>query len=230
MAETPLLAVRCPQDLIDLIERERDLTGRSKTDVVIERLKQSIPSLPVVDRGNLPPIPAVYLVFTSDNRLLYIGQTRNLNQRWMTHRRYSQFVETDVNSRVAWFAFDPDSIESLPSVESELITALDSEYNGTPVKGNRAVTCYLPRDLEESLTRYCTENGITRKDKTGENRPALGTGIVEALKIFFSNDTLPSPIPSTVPLPDNVVTVDRLETAIDSLRSEFQPALELAGK
>lgn len=95
---------------------------------------------------------------------------------------------------------------------------------------NKPVTCYLPRDLEESLTRYCTQYGMTRKDKTGEERPALGTGIVEALKIFFSNNTLHSPIPSTLPLPDNLVTVDRLETAIESLRSEFAPALELAGK
>ena len=85
---------------------------------------------------------------------------------------------------------------------------------------NKAVTAYLPSDIEESLTRYCTESGITRKDKSGELKPSLGTGIVEILKIFFSGESV------TSQLPGDVVTEDRLETALttllDELRSEFQ--------
>ena len=84
---------------------------------------------------------------------------------------------------------------------------------------NKAVTAYLPSDIEESLTKYCTEYGITRKDKSGESKPSLGTGIVEILKTFFSRESV------TSQLPGDVVTEDRLETAIatlrDELRSEF---------
>ena len=64
---------------------------------------------------------------------------------------------------------------------------------------NKAITTYLPSFLEESLTQYCTEYNITRKDKSGELKPALGTGIVEVLKVFFSNEDVPSPLSSDVP-------------------------------
>lgn len=92
---------------------------------------------------------------------------------------------------------------------------------------NKAVTCYLPSEIEESLTRYCTEYEITRKDKSGEIKPSLGTGIVEILKVFFSGETVPSPLPSGLStLPSSVVTEEKLQQAIASLRSEFAPALD----
>ena len=82
----------------------------------------------------------------------------------------------------------------------------------------KAISAYLPTDLEEYLTNYCTEYNITRKDKSGEIKPALGTAVVEILKIFFSSDELPSPLPDNVPLlPSNVVTEDRLEFVLSKL-------------
>ncbi len=56
---------------------------------------------------------------------------------------------------------------------------------------NKGVSVYLPSEVEEYLTRYCQEYGIVRKNKDGEEKPALGTAIVELLKIFAS---LPSDI------------------------------------
>ncbi len=82
----------------------------------------------------------------------------------------------------------------------------------------KAISAYIPSDIEEYLTQYCTEYDITRKGKSGEIKPALGTAVVEILKIFFSSDHLPSPLPSTVPLlPSNVVTNDRLNEALSNL-------------
>ncbi len=61
----------------------------------------------------------------------------------------------------------------------------------------KTVTCYLPPEIAEQLKAYCFEHEITRKNKQGELSPSWGTGIVEALKLFFSSDTLPSPLPDT---------------------------------
>ncbi|MGK7936161.1 MAG: hypothetical protein AB4206_10250 [Xenococcaceae cyanobacterium] len=117
----------------------------------------------------------------------------------------------------------------------------------------KAISAYISSELEGYLTKYCTEYDITRKDKSGETKPALGTAVVEILKIFFSSDELPSPLPSNVPLlpsnvvtesrlneifseleassklssanPSNVVTQETLDNAIDSIRKEFEPIL-----
>ncbi|CCQ70207.1 hypothetical protein CWATWH0402_4028 [Crocosphaera watsonii WH 0402] len=61
----------------------------------------------------------------------------------------------------------------------------------------KTVTCYLPPELAEQLKAYCFEHEITRKNKQGELSPSWGTGIVEALKLFFSSDNVPSPLPDT---------------------------------
>jgi len=112
---------------------------------------------------------------------------------------------------------------------------------------NKAVTCYLPRDVEDFITGYCTQYGITRKDKEGNTLPSLGTGIIELLKLLAYNpelvgSPLPDTVPSTIsegaiekkiedilekklsPLPDNVPSIElvelqaRLETLEQLLR------------
>lgn len=50
---------------------------------------------------------------------------------------------------------------------------------------NKAVTTYLPPHIEESLTQYCVNQGLTRRGRDGESMPSLGTGIVEVLKDYF---------------------------------------------
>ncbi|MGK7958838.1 MAG: hypothetical protein AB4063_26795 [Crocosphaera sp.] len=61
----------------------------------------------------------------------------------------------------------------------------------------KTVTCYLHPEIAEQLKAYCFKHEITRKNKQGELSPSWGTGIVEALKLFFSSDTVPSPLPDT---------------------------------
>lgn len=56
---------------------------------------------------------------------------------------------------------------------------------------NKAVSIYLPLEVEEYLTDYCQEYNIMRKNKAGEEKAAHGTAIVRLLNIFAS---LPSDI------------------------------------
>ncbi|MEO0685174.1 MAG: hypothetical protein AAFY76_09060, partial [Cyanobacteria bacterium J06649_11] len=89
----------------------------------------------------------------------------------------------------------------------------------------KAISAYLPTDIERYLTQYCTEYSITRKDKSGEVKPALGTAVVEILKVFFSSDNVLSPLPDNVPLlPSNVVTEDRLQEILSKNQASNVPA------
>lgn len=84
---------------------------------------------------------------------------------------------------------------------------------------NKAISAYLPPDIEEYLTQYCTEYEITRKDKEGNIQPSLGTATVEILRIFFSEGNVRAPLPSNVPLlPDNLVTQDKLNEVVSQLK------------
>ena len=80
---------------------------------------------------------------------------------------------------------------------------------------NKAVTCYLPKDIEDFITGYCNEYGITRKDKEGNIYPSLGTGIIELLKLLaYTPELVSSPILDTVP---SKFSEDAIEKKIDEI-------------
>jgi flagellar capping protein FliD len=99
------------------------------------------------------------------------------------------------------------------------------------VTQNKAVTCYLPKEIESFITGYCNEYGITRKDKEGNIYPSLGTGIIELLKLLaFNPELVSSPIldiPSKFSkdaiekklsnhLPDNVPSIEVVKDRLDN--------------
>lgn len=55
---------------------------------------------------------------------------------------------------------------------------------------NKAVTSYLPDDVHHALIKYCTSKGLIRKGKDGNDKPPLGTAIVEVLKDYFQITSL----------------------------------------
>ncbi len=111
--------------------------------------------------------------------------------------------------------------------------------------GYKTVTCYLPPEIAEQLEAYCFKHEITRKNKQGKLCPSWGTGIVEALKLFFSSDTLPSPLPDSgldrgmvedivkdslssllpSPLPDKVPSKEKLKELIQESVTNLLPSL-----
>lgn len=220
MPETPLLAVRCPIDVLDQIESEKNLTGRSKTDVVIDRLRNSIPSLAVTDRHKLPAIAAIYQVFTSDNNLLYIGITDNLKQDWESHPLYGQFLESDVNSRITWYnsdlpVIDPNLVKKYNSVSDTVNTDRDShsenmvssdqlEYaiaNSEIIKGIQSKL-----DDMERLLRLQREASLTTYPPDSPNQGTIKASIATSPIVEPTGE--PSPF-----FPDELDT-DAIETAI----------------
>ncbi|AFY39522.1 hypothetical protein Lepto7376_3298 [[Leptolyngbya] sp. PCC 7376] len=111
---------------------------------------------------------------------------------------------------------------------------MDYEIMGTK---NKAVTAYLPADIEIRLAEYCLEHGLSRQGKkSGKEKPALGTGIIEVLRTFFGTE-MNGNVAGTVidkkeiqkiiskTLPSNVPTEDwvkaEIQQAIAALKSEL---------
>jgi len=76
---------------------------------------------------------------------------------------------------------------------------------------NKQVAVYLPKELENKIVDYCLDKQITRKDKSGQVTPALGTAIVEILSFFFQSGNIPSNAISNVPLQNiDITEVERI--------------------
>ena len=102
---------------------------------VVEINPLTLPSLPLSERKHLPSCPAIYFVM-QDDRVLYIGQTTNLAQRWATHNRLKQFAKMVGDIRVAWLECSDKAL--LRKVEAALIEQFKPELN-TREKKKRTV-------------------------------------------------------------------------------------------
>ena len=220
MPETPLLAVRCPIDVLDQIESEKNLTGRSKTDVVIDRLRNSIPSLAVTDRHKLPAIAAIYQVFTSNNNLLYIGITDNLKQDWESHPLYGQFLESDVNSRITWYnsnlpVIDPNLVKKLNSVSDTVNTDRDSHSENMVSSDQLEYAIANSEIIKNIQSRLIDMDQLLRLQQSASIATSPlppSPPVTEAIEPAI--DTLPVPIQGT---DEPVETDSSIETVTDAI-------------
>ncbi|GET42602.1 GIY-YIG nuclease family protein [Microseira wollei] len=118
----------------------------------------TLPSLPLAGRRQLPDCSAIYFVMHGD-RVLYIGKTINLVQRWATHHRWWQLKEMEGDIRIAWL--ECSDIDVLLKVEAALIKQFQPELN---MKRNRRLkpptsrfVFALPKEVQKPLEKWAQE-------------------------------------------------------------------------
>lgn len=90
----------------------------------------SLPSLTYADRRRLPRIPVVYFVFRAGtDEIVYIGQSKCLNDRWLQHDKSWQFQDTD---HIAWYVVEGK--EQRCAFEKSLIQHWKPRYNRKDVR------------------------------------------------------------------------------------------------
>lgn len=154
------ITFRCPDDLADTIKSQAQQPGRDKTSVVVGMLRQSLQALPLEDKNNLPAISAIYIVYQQD-KLLYVGKTSNLKNRWLSHHRLVQFLQAGSDVYIAWF---PCDIEQLDTVEDTFIELLEPEFNGQKVIGQTLATFWVDKQNWKSFKELCRSQGTTASE------------------------------------------------------------------
>lgn len=119
----------------------------------------ALPSLSLAEHSRLPSCPAIYFVL-QENRILYIGQTVNLTQRWATHNRLKQFANMVGDVRIAWLECSDTNL--LLKIESALIEQFKPELNGQSTGFARPrVTVTLSEEVHEALTSWAEDEERT---------------------------------------------------------------------
>jgi hypothetical protein len=121
---------RCPENILEEIEQKITLTGKSKSEIIIEMIK-GLPSVEIEKRKTLPNAEAVYVVWALD-KILYIGQTKDLCRRFNNHHRLVEFLNCD--AKIAWF--DAEGSDRL-EIESDLIEAFCPELNWASIENEQ---------------------------------------------------------------------------------------------
>lgn len=150
------LTVRCPLEIVDGIDKQVQQTNQNKTDVVVNMLMSTIPSLKITEREKLPNKPGIYLVYTPEHELLYLGKSDNLKARWNTHNCYQSFIEKSIDCRIGYFIFN--NIELIDKVSEEF------KEETKEIRNNKElVTIDKFRELESKLNVLENRFNITFK-------------------------------------------------------------------
>ena len=89
-----------------------------------------LPFVPLDQRIELPEKPCIYFVLTPEEEILYIGRSRNLRLRWLSHHRLPDLKKIE-GVRVAYLHIDQPSL--LPQIEQAMIEWFNPRLNKTSV-------------------------------------------------------------------------------------------------
>ena len=92
-----------------------------------------LPSVSLANRKKLPTCSAIYFAIDENDRILYVGKTQNLVERWNNHHRLYKLEEIDKECpvRLAWKAWNE---EDLAEAEKSLIINFQPLLNNTKVE------------------------------------------------------------------------------------------------
>jgi len=220
------IGFRCPDDLVAAIKSQAVETGRDKTTVIVEMLKGALPSLSLNDRGKLPIESAVYFVWQGE-RVLYVGKTSNLRQRFNSHHRLLQFLGAGEGVRVAWF---PASKENLAAFETSLIEEFKPELNGENIPDPKypQFSFRIEEDLFNRVETYCKMNSLSKTDfarKAFEMMLGKGSSNAVTLEQF---ENLARKVEQFESLTSKFEEFESLARKVEQLSSKLAPMGEIA--
>jgi hypothetical protein len=123
--------------------------------------KIQIDALPVFNLSDYKTFPnqaGIYIV-KSCARILYIGQTINLQQRWAAHHRYKEIKSIDANATLHFLSVDSEDKELLNQIEKNLILELKPELNWARIHSGLD-----PEILEFYRTKFPEQSSLSNKD------------------------------------------------------------------
>lgn len=128
-----------------------------------------LPSVEIEKIENLPKVEGVYFAI-AEEKILYIGKSVNLHQRWQTHHRTVQ-IESYDGARIAWLSLEDSKEQNLDRLELECIWHFRPILNETVMpnefatdRANRGTTSiHIPAQMKGELKSLAKRNNRSMK-------------------------------------------------------------------
>ena len=118
----------------------------------------TLPALALESRKNMPRVSGVYFVRSASGKVLYIGRTTNLYQRWANHHRARQ-LKSLTGVTVVWLVIDDQAM--LDAIEAACIAYYAPTMNGTVAReegDDNMVLLRIPTDLYNEVAAWAKQD------------------------------------------------------------------------
>ena len=121
----------------------------------------TFPWVKLEDRAQLPEIRACYFVLHGD-QVLYIGRTKDLKKRWVSHHILRNYKLPD-SIKIAWYEAQPNW--SLEKMERSLIKDYKPTINVQSKPDNAIRLSFdISEGLHKAIKRQALEDGVPMAD------------------------------------------------------------------
>ncbi|MEB3310508.1 MAG: GIY-YIG nuclease family protein [Snowella sp.] len=155
----------------------------------------SLPYLELSQLGKLPSSSGIYFAIDSNNRILYVGQAKNILERWKNHHRKDQLLKIDKEYfiKIAWFLCQE---KQLKTAEDYFIRTYTPLFNFTKIEYPNVIPSeVLVRELLEKIRLLIVVVGIS-PNTTGLKRVYLNydyenngiRGCAKTIKTFLKEN------------------------------------------
>jgi hypothetical protein len=116
-----------------------------------------LPSVPINQRRNLPAATGVYLVISGLGAVVYVGKSRNIQNRWMAHHRLYD-VSGIAGAHIVWLLTEDE--RKAAAIEDELIERFNPPLNVIRRAVERiGFLVRMPANLHAALKDRAREQG-----------------------------------------------------------------------
>lgn len=135
--------IRFESDIYEVIQAAAKEQNQDTAQYIREILKAAVnldktPTYQLSERKQFIPAPGIYIVKSGD-RVLYVGQTVNLYQRWQNHHRLNDILVVDPEASLHFVSINTNDSSLLLEIERNFIEQLQPELNeesGRPAGSN----------------------------------------------------------------------------------------------
>ena len=133
-------------------------------DLTLKEITE-LPHIAYINKQELPKVKAIYFILDSESTLVYIGQTKNLRDRFNLHHRVKDFIDMPICSIHFLELKETDNAKHL---EKRCIAFYEPYLNNKGLKGKRASKKYpINLNVEKELYDLIKEKaGYSHKGKT----------------------------------------------------------------
>lgn len=111
MPEAKVITFRLAETLLSKLDSQAKSERKSRTDVITELIESASSNrVSILNKAELPEIEALYLILSTEGKLITLAYSMNLKQDMAKSALVSEIIDIDPHAIIVWFEPAPQNL------------------------------------------------------------------------------------------------------------------------